>query len=393
MKILVLTFYYKPDICAGSFRATPFVNALSNLLTLDDKIEVITTMPQRYFSFDQEANEIEEFDNVQIKRIKLPSHHSRFLDQSWAFFHYMAKTLIDVKKKKYDVVFATSSRLFTAFMGALIARNKNIPLYLDIRDIFTDNLSSVLKNKVTRVLIFFLQLIEKYTINSATKINLVSKGFKTYFENINDKVDYSFLTNGIDNEFLNFDFTKSRTNGKIIITYAGNIGEGQGLEKIVPNMALSLGDNYEIRIIGAGGMRSVLEKRLQKCNIGNVKIYDPVDREKLLRFYKNTDYLLLHLNNYDAFKRVLPSKIFEYGATRKPTIAGVSGYAAKFINKYLGHNWLVFEPANIQDFERKFHNFEPGESDIKSFLDRFNRKTLMSLLAKDVIGVVRSFNI
>ncbi len=55
--------------------------------------------------------------------------------------------------------------------------------------------------------------------------------------------------------FLKYDFTQDRKNEKIIITYAGNIGEGQGLEKIVPNMARKLGNNYEIHIIGDGGRK------------------------------------------------------------------------------------------------------------------------------------------
>ena len=33
------------------------------------------------------------------------------------------------------------------------------------------------------------------------------------------------------------------------ITYAGNIGEGQGLHKIVPQAAAKLGDNYKFRLL------------------------------------------------------------------------------------------------------------------------------------------------
>ena len=45
----------------------------------------------------------------------------------------------------------------------------------------------------------------------------------------------------------------------------------------------------------------------------------------------STDVLFLHLNDYSAFRKVIPSKIFEYAATGKPIVAGVSGYAAEFL--------------------------------------------------------------
>ena len=45
--------------------------------------------------------------------------------------------------------------------------------------------------------------------------------------------------------------------------------------------------------------------------------------------------LFIHLNAYPAFEKVLPSKIFEYAATGKPILAGVSGYSADFIRNNL----------------------------------------------------------
>jgi hypothetical protein len=48
-----------------------------------------------------------------------------------------------VANRDYDLVLATSSRLMTAALGALIARRKRARLYLDIRDIFVDTIGDV----------------------------------------------------------------------------------------------------------------------------------------------------------------------------------------------------------------------------------------------------------
>ena len=59
---------------------------------------------------------------------------------------------------------------------------------------------------------------------------------------------------------------------KIIITYAGNIGEGQGLEKIITKIAIKLGNSYEIHIIGDGGRKKALVEKLDGIN--NVKLFN-----------------------------------------------------------------------------------------------------------------------
>lgn len=383
MRILVLTFYYEPDLCAGSFRATAFIKELQKRLSSEDEVDVITTMPNRYSSFSDNALEFEERDNIKINRIDLGTHKSGFIDQSILFFKFAINVVKLIRKReKYDIVYATSSRLMTAFLAALIANRQKSKLFLDLRDIFTDTLESIFEKSKFRYIIPLFKKIEKYTVNSAININLVSKGFEQYFKMINDKINYSFYPNGIDDEFLNYDFTKEENSAKKIITYAGNIGEGQGLEKIVPKMAQKLGSEYEIHIIGDGGRKNKLIKELN--SIENVKLFDPVNRKKLLDIYKNSDFLFLHLNDYEAFKKVLPSKIFEYAATNKFIIAGVGGYAKEFIENNIS-NAIVFEPCNEDDFFEQFKNIEKKLNvDRKDFIKKFSRENIMKDLSQKV---------
>ena len=73
----MLSFYYQPDLCAGSFRMTSLVEHLSNE---DVEIAVITTTPNRYASFKPEAPEYSEERNVRIYRIPMPKHESGIFD-------------------------------------------------------------------------------------------------------------------------------------------------------------------------------------------------------------------------------------------------------------------------------------------------------------------------
>ena len=74
MNILYLTFYFEPDLCAGSFRNTPLAMELSKQCGEDCHIDVVTTQPNRYSSFKVEAKTREDIGNMSIHRIDLPSH-------------------------------------------------------------------------------------------------------------------------------------------------------------------------------------------------------------------------------------------------------------------------------------------------------------------------------
>jgi len=384
LKVLVLSFYYAPDLCAGSFRTTALIEQLKQQPNAE--VEVITTMPNRYASFEASAKEFEHTDNVTVRRIVLPSHKSGMLDQikSFASFYKQANKLIS--GKKYDLVFATSSRLFTAFLGARIAKRINAPLYLDIRDIFVDTLKDVLSPKVIFLLKPILTLVENYTFSAAQHINLVSKGFEGYFVNRFKSANYSWFTNGIDKEFLN---TEAPVEPKLseavplTVLYAGNIGEGQGLNTIIPELAKLTGVQYQFKVIGDGGRKASLVEASQ--GITNISFHPPVNREQLIKEYLNADILFLHLNDYPAFEKVLPSKIFEYAAVGKPILAGVSGYAAEFINIEVD-NAEVFDPGNHQQAATVLATLKLGQTKRDNFISKYTRINIMNEMANSIVS-------
>lgn len=385
-KILILSFYYPPDLCAGSFRCSALIEQLAAYQDLD--ITVVTTAPNRYASYATVAPAYEQSDNLTVHRIALPAHKSGLFDQVNAFISFYRQALRTVKGQKFDLVFATSSRLFTAFLGARIANKLAIPLYLDIRDIFLDTISDIFPAKKLFFVKPVIEAVEKYAFSSAKRINLVSAGFGDYFKVRYPDAEYRWFTNGIDDEFVQcVEVNAVRESGPIRILYAGNIGEGQGLHSILPELSVVMSGVAEFTVIGDGGKKSVLQDKLQ-CR-ANVTLLPPVSREQLALEYAKADVLFLHLNDYPAFEKVLPSKVFEYAASGKPVWAGVSGFAADFITSEL-ENAAVFYPGDHLQAKQTFDTLKLNSVSRDSFVAKYLRRNIMKLMAQDIYQFCQS---
>ena len=206
MKILFLTFYFEPDLCAGSFRNSSLLKDFHSKIKKTDSIDVISTHPNRYDSYKVNSKDFEKrFENLTIRRINLPNHNGGIINQIKLFVIFYINVIKITKNKKYDLVYASSSRLFTAFLGARLARKNQAKLFLDIRDIFRETIIDVYKQ--SKFISFFLNLIiplfEKYTFKRASAINVVSPGFIDYFKKYNygENAKFYCFTNGIDEIF------------------------------------------------------------------------------------------------------------------------------------------------------------------------------------------------
>ncbi|CAM1373366.1 Glycosyltransferase WbuB [Tenacibaculum litopenaei] len=390
MNILFLSFYFEPDLCAGSFRNTSLFKELLEQLGQETVVDVVTTQPNRYDSYKVKADSVDRLNNqVTIHRIEIPEHGSGIIGQIKSFKKFYFDTLTLVKDKEYDLVYASSSRLFTAFLGAKIARKQKAKLYLDIRDIFRETITDIFKNKLLKLgLNTVLKPIERYTFGYADHINLVSEGFKSYFDQY--ETSYSFYTNGIDEIFLKDSQSEPlELNDQEVktIVYGGNIGEGQGLDLVIPPLAEKFTGVFEFLIIGDGGAKTKLVEEITKRGLKNVKLIPPVSRKELIGYYESSHYLFLHLNKHKAFERVLPSKLFEYGTFNKPIIAGVGGYANVFLSEHLD-NILLFEPTNFEELSEKLKTYKYKMVDRKVFKKKFSRKEINKQMAKSIISLL-----
>ena len=175
---------------------------------------------------------------------------------------------------------------------------------------------------------------------------------------------------------------------KKTIVYAGNIGEGQGLHKIIPQAAKELGSEFEFVIIGDGGTKKLLQAKIENLAISNVVLVKPVNRKELQGIYGDADYLFIHLNDYPAFRKVLPSKIFELATFGKPIIAGVSGFAAEFIKSEVSDSF-VFEPCNsMQLVEFLRMDIASNSIERQEFKLKYRRSNINKLMAESILSYI-----
>ena len=396
-KILLLTFYFPPDLGAGSFRSHALVESLMAKLPEGYSLEVMTTAPNRYAQFATHAPSTDEAyeGRLKVHRIQLPSHRSGIWDQSRAFASYARAVLRLTRGQNYELVIATSSRLMTAVLGRCVVGKSSARFYLDIRDIFVENLPFLLPVGARSLGIRFFSLLERWAVKRAATVNLVSPGFEGYFKPRYPAQTFTWHSNGVDTLFLNEvegyeqqGAAKRDASAPLRVLYAGNIGLCQGLDEIIPDLAKALEGKASFTIIGDGGRREALEKKLEERKISNVEIKRPVERSKLLREYQKADILFLHLNDMACLSRVIPSKLFEYAATGKPILAGVRAYPAQFCEQYIS-NTSVFDPCDVTAAISAISDLTLTTTPREAFVKQFSRQHIMHKMADDIVSLIK----
>ena len=230
--------------------------------------------------------------------------------------------------KKYDTLIIHHTSPPLLFLPALIYKKiKGTKVILWDLDMWPQTLSSVgiIKSKG---LINFLEGLFKWFYNQFDHILLGSDSFKEIAQKRVNLKKTLYFPNWADLVFESqkpikriFDPTR-----KVIISYTGNIGQAQDLESLVKAVKLSKNNNYEIRLIGDGRAKEYLKNLVLSEGLNDqIKFYDSVDTQKLLVFFKESDFLYLSLNNSPLFSRTVPAKFQTYLASGVPIIGLISG--------------------------------------------------------------------
>jgi len=397
MKIVFFTFYYPPDLSAGSFRSIALTKALSSKMKEGDELHVITTHPNRYVNHRLVADDLEVDGKITVHRIAVPTHQSEMVSQARNFGAYAVSAYRLSIKINPNFLIGTTGRLMTGVLTGITAYTLSIRYFIDLRDIFSETISDLFSHKnrllglIAKILFSFL---DRRLLSNAAGVNVVSESFPEYFNFAGvDTSDWSFFPNGVDSEFVDFQTHKNIvSDNRKTILYAGNIGSGQGLETVVPSLAKQLGDDFQFVIVGGGGTIELLREAINNEKVNNVEMVLPVSRTELLEYYQKTDILFLHLNDVPAFRRVLPSKVFEYVALGKPIVAGLNGYSAQFLREQVPYVNL-FEPGDAKGAYLAILNASETvvqEDVVDQFVKSYSRESIMDQMAEHLLDLMSS---
>ena len=249
------------------------------------------------------------------------------------YFSYFISTMIFTLwciffHKKYNTIFVHHTSPPLLFIPALfykkIKKSKAILWDLDMWP-HTLEAMEIIKNKWS---INLLEIIFRQFYKAFDKVLIGSKSFKEIASKRIPEHKIEYFPNWADDLFerLNLKINPPKPEDKIIITYAGNIGEAQGLEVLVKAIKESINDKIVFNFIGSGRYKLKLKKLVSENNLQSTIIFfDKVNTENLIPFFKNTHYLYLSLKDNPIFSETVPAKLQTYLTLGKPIISSISG--------------------------------------------------------------------
>ena len=310
---------------------------------------------------------------------------------NFMFFGGLAAIFIG---KKYDYIFGFNlSSLTDMFPAVVISKLYKKPTMFWVQDIWPDSVYAY-GFKKTKTLSIFLDAFVKFMHHNINAIALSSKGFeskiKPYAKN---GMKFVYAPNWADNLDMDIESANLSENPKVHFTFAGNIGKMQNLENII-NAFLLLPTEYfdksQLNIVGDGSNLDNI--KLLANNNKQIVFHGMIAREKMNKFYKASDFLIISLIDEPVFSVTVPAKTQTYIAAKKPILAVIKGDVANIVEE--NNLGVSVSPSNIELIKDSLIKcIDMTDFEKRKFLDNsdtllektFNKDVIINLLTATLV--------
>lgn len=405
MKILFITDNFPPEVNAPATRT--YEHALE-WIAQGAEVTVVTCAPNFphgnvYEGYSNRLYFKEHMNGIEVIRVwSYITANSGFLKRVLDYLSFGFSAFVVGLFQRYDIVVATSPQFFTTWTAWGLSKIRRKPWVFELRDLWPESIKTVGAMKQGK-LIDLLEKIELALYRDADKVIAVTDAFKANLivrGIAANKIEV--VTNG-----SNVDLFSSRPKDanllsllglehKFIIGYIGTHGLAHSLDFIVRSIAKIDDPDIHFLFIGDGAMKQTVVELAHELTLANATFLPPVSKDRVPDYLNICDISLAPLKKEDNFKAVIPSKIFEASAMRKPTLLGVEGQAQEIIEHH--HAGLCFEPENEEDFIAKvtqlkndqhlYSELQNGCEDLASAYDRKRLALSMLTHLKDITGEI-----
>lgn len=345
MHVLVLTHYYPPEVNAPASRISEMARAWADS---GIRVSVVTCAPNHprgllYPGYRNRWFQREERDGIEVIRIwTFLAANEGFARRLINYLSYPFALLFNLPRlPKADIVLSTSPQFFCGLSGLLLRRRRR-PWVLEIRDLWPESIVAVGAMK-RGLAIRLLEGLERMAYRSADAIVSVTESFVPHILESRGRGPIAVIKNGVDLAFFGSDDradagaafrSELGLTGKFVAAYVGTHGMAHGLDTVLA-AAERLRDDERIAflLVGDGSERERLQAEAARRGLANVRIVGQRPKADMPAIWAATDASLILLRRLDTFKSVLPSKMFEAMAMRRPIVLGVEGEARALLDE------------------------------------------------------------
>ena len=295
-----------------------------------------------------------------------------------------------LKKNPVDLIISTGPPHSMHLIALEIKKQYNIPWLADFRDPWT-KIDFYDRLRLTPWADLKHRDLERKVLAKADYVTTVSPSWADDFRSISGR-HISVITNGFDPE--DFKFENISTDKEFSITHIGSFNQDRNpvrLWEILSDLGKEnpgFFEHLKIRLIGQTDPK--VFDSLEDCGlIKFVEQHNYMEHGLSLRYLKQSQVLLLPLNNAHNVKGIIPGKFFEYLAVQRPVLAigPEDGDCGQLLEEAGAGIICGFEDtvklksAVLQFYERYLDNrlsLNPGP------IDRFSRENL----ARQIMGLI-----
>ncbi len=398
--ILFLTDNFPPEVNAP---ATRTYEHAQEWVAKGYNVTVITCAPnfphgKVYVGFKNKLISHEVKDGIKVIRVwTYITANEGFIKRILDYISFAVMAFLVGLWIKTDIIVATSPQFFTAISGRWLSFFKFRPWIMEVRDLWPESIAAVGAMNEGR-LYKFLEWVELRLYKSAKKIIVVTDTFKqkiTARGIESAKIDVHkngvvldfFKPSPKDKELMD---ANPQLHGKKVFAYIGTHGMAHGLSFILSSLPKLQDDlpQAHFLFIGEGAEKVNLLKQAKELNLTNVTFLPFVPKDEVVRYLSLMDVALVNLMKSDTFKTVIPSKIFEAAALRKPILLGLQGETKGIVESF--NAGICFKPEDQRDFiaqchaildEQRYLEFQNG---CQRLAEAYNRK----LIALEVLETI-----
>jgi len=296
---------------------------------------------------------------------------------SFCSFLFFA-TYVGLREQGVDVIYATSTPLTVGIPALIIKWLRRKPFVFEVRDQWPEIPIElgIIRNKI--MIKFFLWL-EKTIYKNSSGIVALSPGQADGIRKVlTEDKEIAVIPNSCDTTMFRPDIEGSAIRkkygwgDKLVFLHVGAMGKANSLDFVIEAAGkVRHKDDIHFVLIGDGGEKPALIKKIREEGLTNVELHGPVSKTELPEIFAASDVSIVIFANYPILEHNSANKFFDSLSAGRPVLLNYSGWQRKILEE--NEAGFGCDLYDLDEFVEKVLYFHSHREDLRKMSENARR--------------------